>query len=86
MRRRELVGQYANKGRTWRPGGDPRRVEVHDFPGEAGKAVPTGSTTWRRPGWVSVGNDGDTAAFAVVTIRRWWTTIGRPGYPDATNC
>ena len=40
--KKELVGQYANKGRTWRPGGDPRRVEVHDFPGEAGKAVPYG--------------------------------------------
>ena len=85
-KKKELVGQYANKGRTWRPGGDPRRVEVHDFPGEAGKAVPYGVyDLGADTGWVSVGNDGDTAAFAVATIRRWWTTIGRPGYPDATK-
>ena len=85
-KKKELVGEYANKGRTWRPGGDPRRVQVHDFPGEAGKAVPYGVyDLGADTGWVSVGNDGDTAAFAVATIRRWWTTIGRPSYPDATQ-
>src|SRR5664280_566786 len=85
-KKKELVGEYANKGRTWRPTGDPRRVDVHDFPGEAGKAVPYGVyDLGADTGWVSVGNDGDTAAFAVQTIRRWWTTVGRPTYPDATK-
>lgn len=85
-KKKELVGDYANKGRSWRPAGNPYRVDVHDFPGDQGKAIPygvydVGSDT----GWVSVGDDGDTAAFAVATIGRWWTTIGGPAYPDATK-
>jgi hypothetical protein len=85
-KKKELVGEYANKGRTWRPAGNPRRVDVHDFPGPQGKAIPYGVyDLGANTGWVSVGNDGDTAAFAVETIRRWWTTIGQPAYPDATK-
>lgn len=85
-KKKELVGEYANRGRVWRPAGQPRRVDVHDFPGEQGKAIPYGVyDVAADAGWVSVGNDGDTAVFAVETIRRWWSTIGRPTYPDATK-
>jgi hypothetical protein len=85
-KKKELVGEYANTGRTWRPTGQPRRVDVHDFPGEQGKAIPYGVyDLGADTGWVSVGNDGDTATFAVETIRRWWTTIARPAYPNATR-
>ena len=63
-KKKELIGQYANKGRTWRPVGDPHRVDVHDFPGEAGKAVPYGVYDLAADaGWVSVGCDGDTATW-----------------------
>lgn len=85
-KKKELIGEYASKGRSWRPVGDPRRVDVHDFPGEQGKAVPYGVyDLGADAGWVSVGNDGDTAQFAVETIRRWWTTVGSAAYPDATT-
>ena len=85
-KKKELVGQYANKGRDWRPKGDPTRVDVHDFPGEAGKAIPYGVYDLAaNSGWVAVGQDGDTAAFAVETVRRWWTTVGHLVYPQATR-
>jgi transposase len=83
-KKKELIGEYANKGRDWRPKGDPRRVDVHDFPGPEGKAVPYGIYDLAADtGWVSVGCDGDTAAFAVETIRRWWHTVGMSAYPRA---
>jgi hypothetical protein len=83
-KKKELIGPYANKGRTWRPVGDPYRVDVHDFPGPAGKAVPYGIyDSAADSGWVSVGCDGDTASFAVATIRRWWATTGSAAYPNA---
>jgi hypothetical protein len=82
----ELIGQYANKGRTWRPAGDPHRVDVHDFPGQAGKAVPYGVYDLAADaGWVSVGCDRDTASFAVATIGRWWQAMGAAAYPDTTR-
>jgi DDE family transposase len=85
-KKKELIGEYAGKGRSWRPVGDPRRVDVHDFPGEQGKAVPYGVYDLAADtGWVSVGSDGDTAAFAVETIRRWWSTVGTVAYPGATT-
>jgi Rhodopirellula transposase DDE domain len=85
-KKKELIGEYANKGRAWRPAGDPRRVDVHDFPGEQGKAVPYGIYDLAADsGWVSVGSDGDTAQFAVQTIRRWWASVGRLAYPQATT-
>jgi hypothetical protein len=68
-KKKELIGQYARAGREWRPSGDPRRADVHDFPGEQGKAVPYGVYDLAADGgWVSVGSDGDTAQFAVETI------------------
>jgi hypothetical protein len=85
-KKKELIGDYANPGRTWRPVGDPHRVDVHDFPGEQGKAVPYGVyDLGANVGWVSVGSDGDTAQFAVESIRRWWTTVGAAAYPNATK-
>ncbi len=85
-KKKELIGEYASKGRTWRPAGNPRRVEVHDFPGEQGKAVPYGVyDLGADTGWVSVGSDDDTAQFAVQTISRWWATVGSAAYPGATK-
>jgi hypothetical protein len=83
-KKKELVGDYHNGGREWRPAGDPVQVRSHDFPGEAGKAIPYGVyDLTRNTGWVSVGIDHDTAAFAVQTLRRWWDGRGRADYPGA---
>ena len=85
-KKKELTGEYVGKGREWRPGGDPRRADVHDFPGEQGKAVPCGVyDLGAGAGWVSVGSDGDTAQFAVATIRSWWSAAGGAAYPDAAE-
>ena len=86
-KKKELVGAYAKKGRTWRPKGDPERVNVRDFPDpQLGKAVPYGVyDIGADTAWVSVGQDGDTAAFAVETIRRWWHTMGARAYPEAAK-
>jgi hypothetical protein len=84
-KKKELVGRYANGGREWRPAGEPERVGVHDFPDkELGKAIPYGIyDLGANAGWVSVGTDHDTAAFAVATLRRWWQQAGRALYPNA---
>jgi len=86
-KKKELAGAYANKGRAWRPKGEPERVNVHDFTGkQLGKAVPYGVyDIGADSGWVSAGQDGDTAAFAVETIRRWWRTVGAGAYPEAAK-
>jgi hypothetical protein len=86
-KKKELVGAYANKGRAWRPRGEPERVNVHDFiDKQLGKAVPYGVyDIGADSGWVSAGQDGDTAAFAVETIRRWWCTVGAGAYPEAAK-
>jgi transposase len=84
-KKKELVGDFKNMGRDWRPRGQPTRVRVHDFliP-ERGKAIPYGVyDLTRNAGWVSVGIDHDTATFAVRTIGRWWQKMGRPRYPRA---
>jgi len=81
-KKKELVGDFKNPGREWRPKGSPDRVRVHDFiiP-ENGKAIPYGVYDLQRnEGWVSVGIDHDTASFAVTSIRRWWRRMGRPAY------
>jgi hypothetical protein len=88
--KKELVGEspgYKNNGRGWQPQGDPVRVGVHDFPDPATpKAVPYGIYDLAaNTGWVSVGCDGDTAAFAVETLRRWWHQVGQVSYPKATR-
>jgi hypothetical protein len=84
-KKKELVGRYANGGAEWQPVGEPERVGVHDFPDpELGKAIPYGVyDLGANAGWVSVGTDHDTAAFAVATLRRWWQQAGRVLYPNA---
>src|SRR6185437_13934523 len=84
-KKKEQVGQYASGGRSWRPAGDPVRVRDHDFPapGEQ-KAIPYGIYDLAaNAGWVSVGTDGNTAQFAVESIRRWWNARGSQDYPAA---
>jgi hypothetical protein len=85
--KKELVGRSANTGREWQPAGEPERVNVHDFPEDAaGKAISYGVyDLGANAGWVLVGTDHDTAAFAVATIRRWWEQTGRVLYPTATR-
>ncbi|MHB9864361.1 ISAzo13 family transposase [Streptomyces sp. YIM S03343] len=84
-KKKEIVGSYRNGGREWRPAGDPVQVSTHDFPDrELGKAVPYGIYDLAtNTGWVSVGTDHDTAAFAVESIRRWWKGRGKEDYPQA---
>ena len=83
-KKKEIVGLYKNNGQVWRPKGAPERVDVHDFMGEQGKAIPYGVyDTGANTGWVSVGVDHETAAFAVNTLRSWWNTVGVVTYPDA---
>jgi len=86
-KKKENVGNFKNGGREWRPGGDPERVNVHDFKDkELGKVTPYGVyDVAANAGWVSVGTDHDTAAFAVQAIRTWWRNAGQPAYPAATR-
>jgi Rhodopirellula transposase DDE domain len=90
-KKKELVGDFKNGGRDWRPAKTPHRVRVHDFviPATAtqgGKAIPYGVYDLQRDeGWVSVGIDHDTASFAVQAIRRWWRVMGRPVYRHAQS-
>ena len=85
-KKKELVGDFKNGGREWRAKGQPDEVRVHDFMDKRlGKAIPYGVYDLAaNAGWVSVGIDHDTAAFAVETIRRWWRHMGQPLYPRAT--
>ena len=86
-KKKELVGAYKNGGREWQPHGRPEQVNVHDFVDkQLGKANPycvydVAADT----GWVSVGTDHDTAAFAVATIGRWWQAVGAASYPSASR-
>ena len=86
-KKKELVGDFKNAGREWRPKGRPEEVRVHDFLiKELGRAVPYGIYDLAaNAGWVSVGMDNDTAAFSVQTIRRWWYSVGQVRYPDAKS-
>lgn len=86
-KKKELVGDFKNGGREWRPKGDPEPVRVYDFVDKAlGKANPYGVyDPTANVGWVSVGVDHDTAEFAVETLRRWWEKMGRARYPLATE-
>lgn len=84
-KKKELVGSYKNAGQTWRHAKDPEKVKGHDFiDPELGKAIPYGVFDMgRNRGWVSVGIDHDTAAFAVAALRAWWTNEGAQAYPKA---
>jgi Rhodopirellula transposase DDE domain len=83
--KKELVGRFKNSGQTWQPKGQPEQVNVHDVPDPLlGKAIPYGIyDVGRNTGWVTVGQDQDTAAFAVASLRRWWTVVGSIAYPKA---
>jgi len=84
-KKKELVGPFKNGGRTWRPKGDPHRVNVHDFPSQGeGKAIPYGAyEIGDDRAVVNVGVTHDTAEFAVASIRRWWKLAGRKRKPEA---
>ena len=84
-KKKELVGNFRNVGREWRPAGEPLEVQVHDFQdAELGKAIPYGVyDLTHNEAWVSVGIDHDTAEFAVETILRWWRKMGSKRFPDA---
>jgi hypothetical protein len=84
-KKKELVGAFQNKGRAWRPQGQPYRVNVHDFPSQAeGKAIPYGTyDVVQNRAVVNVGISHDTPEFAVESIRRWWRMDGRRRYRAA---
>ncbi len=84
-KKKELLGNFKNNGREWQPKGQPVTVNVYDFLSLAdGKAIPYGVyDVLRNTGFVNVGQDHDTAAFAVESIRRWWRQNGQGAYPTA---
>jgi transposase len=84
-KKKELVGDFKNPGHEWHPEGEPEEVRVYDFPIPGlGRATPYGIYDLEgNTGWVNVGIDHDTAAFAVESIRRWWNQEGRQRYPEA---
>jgi DDE family transposase len=84
-KKKELVGDFKNGGREWRPQGQPEEVRVYDFViPELGRVSPYGVYDLAsNAGWVNVGIDHDTAAFAVESIRRWWQRTGKARYPQA---
>lgn len=86
-KKKELLGNYKNGGQEYRQKGNPLEVNTHDFPDkELGKAIPYGVYDMNRnEGWVNVGNDHDTAQFAVQSIRQWWLHMGSITYPNATE-
>lgn len=84
-KKKELVGQYKNGGKEWRPQGQPEDVKVHDFVDkDLGKANPYGVYDLAsNSAWVGVGTDHDTSTFAVATVRNWWFAMGQELYPNA---
>lgn len=86
-KKKELVGNFKNSGKELRPKGDPEEVLVHDFKiPELGRVAPYGIYDMTHNiGWVNVGIDHDTSAFAVESIRRWWCSMGSGLYPDAKH-
>ena len=89
-KKKELIGNFSNGGREWQPVGEPVEVNDHDFPdralGEFAKAIPYGVfDVANNQGWVNVGDSADTSEFAVESIRRWWHTLGKHRFPNATR-
>jgi transposase len=84
-KKKELVGEFSNKGREWQPKGGPDEVNVHDFVGkQLGRAVPYGVYDLANDeGWVPVGDSADTAEFAVNSVRAWWANMGAARFPGA---
>lgn len=86
-KKKELIGPYKNGGREWRPRGQPEAVNSHDFKDDTlGKVIPYGVyDLTANAGWVNVGVEHDTPAFAVASIRTWWMRMGHRAYPHATE-
>ena len=86
-KKKELVGDFKNAGRTWRPKGQPETVRVHDFQDASlGNVIPYGVyDLLNNQGWVSAGIDHDTAQFATNSIRRWWAQMGSRRFPRARD-
>lgn len=86
-KKKELVGDFKNGGQEWQPRGKPEQVRVHDFAIRGkGKDAPYGVyDLGLDAGWVNIGTDHDTSAFAVESIRQWWNTMGKQCYPDANK-
>ena len=85
-KKKELVGEYKNGGREYRPKGRPEQVDVHDFKGELGRVSPYGVYDMKdNSGWVSVGVSADTSEFAVESNRRWWNSAGYERYSQASE-
>jgi len=86
-KKRELLGDFKQKGQEWQPKGQPESVRTHDFKDEdLGVGIPYGVyDQTQNQGWVSVGIDHNTAEFATATIRRWWERMGSRTYPEATE-
>jgi hypothetical protein len=86
-KKKELVGEFSNKGSAWRPQGCPEKVNTHDFlDPDKGRAAPYGIyDLGNNVGFVNVGMSADTAAFAAESIRRWWLSMGKERYPNATS-
>jgi hypothetical protein len=86
-KKKEIIGLFKNSGQEWLPVGQPEVVNVHDFPDpKMGKAIPYGIYDIAlNSGWVSVGQDHDTASFAAATLLRWWEIVGKETYPKATR-
>jgi hypothetical protein len=84
-KKKELIGDFKNAGREWQPKGQPEAALVHDFPTDAiGKAIPYGIYDMaHNEAWVNVGCDHDTPAFAVASIRQWWSMMGKRAHPNA---
>ena len=84
-KKKELVGDFKNAGRTWVKSKEPRKVNAYDFRSMAiGMAIPYGIyDVTENDGMVNIGNDHDTSEFAVESVRQWWSLIGRHRYPDA---
>ena len=88
-KKKEMIGDFANPGRQWRPQGQATAVRSHSFftSPDTPVAIPYGIyDIAANTGWVNVGTDADTGAFAVESIRRWWSTMGAAAYPDRTSC
>ena len=86
-KKKEIVGNFINNGRTYRKSKDPLKVLDHDFPiKELGKVVPYGVYDINRnEGFVNLGISKDTPEFAVESISRWWLTVGKNTYPEASK-
>jgi hypothetical protein len=86
-KKKENIGDFRNAGSDYRPSGSPHEVRMHDFVDkDLGKAVPYGVyEVGSNTAWVSVGVDNDTAELAVNSVRRWWYSMGKPLYPEATK-